>query len=74
MKKFIIRPYRIQELGLHYFPYSTPNSASQQLMRWVYYNPYLMKDLEKTSYRVGQRILTPRQVSLIIEHLGEPGT
>lgn len=55
---FRIKAYGIQELGQMYFPNSTPRSASSQLKKWINHN--------------GQRILTPKQVRIMVKHLDPP--
>ena len=67
MKEFKIHAYGLQELALHYFPNSTPQSASTQLKKWMNKKKLLDK-LISAGYESGQKILTPRQVAAIIEH------
>ena len=62
----------IKELGQMYFPNSTSKSAASQLVRWLKYNKRLWTELTETGYYSGQRLLTPRQVSLVFQYLGEP--
>ena len=47
-------------------------SANTQLKRWIAYNRTLQDELNATGYRNGQRMLTPKQVGLIVYYLGEP--
>lgn len=61
----------MQELALLYFPQCTPRSASVQLKKWISH-PQLAEKLKNADYHNRQKILTPRQVRLIVEHLGEP--
>ena len=67
-----ITTYTLTELGSLYFPSSTARSASGQLKRWIRINRQLTDELRQAGYQTGQRYLTPLQVSLIIQHLGEP--
>lgn len=60
------------ELSLLYFPGSTPEVATNRLMRWVYGCSPLMEELEAAGYHRPQKLLTSRQVSLIFSHLGDP--
>ena len=60
------------ELALLYFPDSTVAVATNRLMRWVHDCPPLMEELEAVGYHRSQKLLTSRQVSLIIRHLGDP--
>ena len=55
-----------------YFPNSTSKSAGAQLIRWIKFNQQLWLELANAGYRSGQRLMTPRQVSLIYQYLGEP--
>ena len=72
MTDFIIRAYGWQELAIGYAPDLTPESAAKRLSAWVAYNKALVRALEETGWRKGQRVLTPRQVGIIVEYLGEP--
>lgn len=71
MENFVIRAYGLQELGLLYFPHNTPASASGQLKRWMSKTQLYYK-LVEAGYESGQKILTPRQVEIIVLHIGEP--
>ncbi len=62
-----------KELSLLYAPSLTPESAKNRLCRWLHYNSALMHELVTTTdYREQQRLLTSRQVQIIVKHLGEP--
>ena len=63
---FRIRAYGLQELAMLYFPNSAPRSASAQLKRWIMRNPVLLSRLLEAGYYHGQRILTPRQVRVVV--------
>lgn len=67
-----IKGYSFKEVAGMYFPGSTAQSASVQLRRWIKLNKQLTDALEETGLVSRQRILTPRQVGLIFEYLGEP--
>ncbi|MCD8041514.1 MAG: DUF4248 domain-containing protein [Tannerellaceae bacterium] len=69
---FVIKAYGLQELALLYFPSNTPGSAAGQLKKWLTVNKKLMAELEQADYYSGQRLFTPRQIAIIIEHLGPP--
>lgn len=60
------------ELSLLYFPDSMPAVATNRLMRWIHGCPLLMEELEAAGYHRSQKLLTFRQVSLIVRHLGDP--
>ena len=63
--------FGVKELALLYFPNSTPSSARAQLNRWIN-DTILIQKLKLANYRKGQHIFTPRQVEIIIQHLGYP--
>ena len=69
---FKIRPYTKKELALAYFPDSSPHSAVNHLMTWIYRCKPIMAQLLATGYEKTSKGFTPRQVRLITEHLGEP--
>lgn len=71
-RSFKIRSYGYGELALMYFPNSTKNSASVQLRRWIRYSIQLGNELNQTGFKPGQKILTPKQVQIIVYNLGEP--
>ena len=62
----------IKELSAMYFPHSSIRSAGVQLKRWLVYNKPLVQALTDAGYYNGQKILTPKQVTLVFEYLGEP--
>jgi hypothetical protein len=71
-KGFVIRSYGYGELALLYFPNSTKKSATTQLRRWIRRNQELRNTLVKQGFAERQRILTPRQVEVVVQFLGEP--
>ena len=62
----------MKELCAMYFPHSSQASAGVQLKRWISYNGKLNGALTEAGYRNGQKLLTPLQVSLLFQYLGEP--
>ena len=64
--------YSMKELAGLYFPPRSPRVATTQLRRWINRNNDLTEALAQTGLKKGQRLLTPRQVALILEYLGEP--
>jgi hypothetical protein len=70
--QFKIRSYGYGELALLYFPNSTKKSASVQLRRWILFNKKLNEELNEFGFKPGMRILTPKQIQIIIKHIGEP--
>ena len=70
--QFKIRSYGYGELALLYFPNSNKRSASTQLGRWLRQNEKLKIQLLELGYKPKKKILTPNQVKIIIELIGEP--
>lgn len=60
------------DLALQYNPALTPAYALVILNRWIAHYPGLLSRLEETGYTKKQKILTPSQVRLITDALGEP--
>jgi hypothetical protein len=71
-KAFVLRSYGYGELALLYFPNSTKKSATTQLRRWIRRNVELHRTLNQLGFAERQRILTPRQVEVVIRFMGEP--
>lgn len=71
-EKFKIRSYGYGELAQLYFPNNTPKSASVQLRTWIQLNEKLKSELSATGFTPGKKVLTPKQVELIVFYLGEP--
>ena len=72
MDDFIIRTYTKKELALMYFPDSMPSTAVNHLMAWIHRCTPLWQQLQQMGYYTSSKVLTPRQVKAIVEHLGEP--
>ena len=72
MEDFKIRSYGWQELAILYAPALTPESAGKRLSSWIRFNPKLTHELQESGWKKGQRVLTPLQVRIIIQYLGEP--
>lgn len=74
MDNFKIRSYTKKELALKYFPTaSTPHAAVNHLMAWIKRCTELYESLMEIGYQKNAKYFTPREVKLIVEHLGEPG-
>lgn len=63
---------RKSKLARLYFPELPPHQACNRLRRWIMRCLPLQEELRKTNYSPTQRLLTPRQRSLITHYLGEP--
>jgi hypothetical protein len=70
--KFIVRAYGFGELAQLYFPNITKKSASTQLRKWIKSDRFLSKELSEVGYKFSQRVLSPKQVEVIIKILGIP--
>lgn len=71
-ENFKIRTYSFCELAKLYFPHVANKSATKQLRKWLNFNQRLSQRLSDAGYQGVQRIITPAQVRIIIEELGEP--
>lgn len=72
MKTFEIKSYGYSELAVRYLPTINKKSASNQFRKWIKLNHKLYDELKSYGFIPNQKILTPRQVSIIIQYLGEP--
>ena len=70
--QFAIKAYSKRELAMLYFPDIEPESATRQLQLWIDRCTALSDALRASNYIHRQRILTPKQVRLIVDYLGEP--
>lgn len=66
------RTFGLKELATLYFPDIAPASASIRLKHWIMTMPQLLERLKKTNYRTSARILSPKQVTIIVDEFGEP--
>jgi len=60
------------ELAALYFPHVSPANALRSFMRLINSHLCLMEELRKANYRKNSHVLTPRQVNIIIQNLGDP--
>ena len=70
--KFIVRAFGFGELAQLYFPNITKKSASTQLRKWIESDKFLRKQLVQSGYKFSQRLLTPRQVEILMTLIGKP--
>jgi len=71
-EQFRIRCYSKTELGLLYTPHCTKKHVWRVMHNWIIRCKPLNEALLATGLSPSSRILSPRQVQLIVEHLGEP--
>ena len=71
---FTVRCYSKSELAMMYFPELSQEMASQKLKRWIRRCTPLMGELAECGFSTSscRKDLTPREVRLIVRHLGEP--
>ena len=67
------RCYSKKQLATLYFPDTTPDTSVRHLFAWIKRCRPLMEQLLSLGYRPAQRVLSPAQVGVIIDFLGEPG-
>lgn len=60
------------EIAWQYSPDAPLSTALNRLSRWIKGDSELYSKLKRAGYRDSQRLLTPHQVKLIYEYLGEP--
>ena len=60
------------ELAMRYYPCVSPCTAVRNLRLTLAQTPGLMQALEAAGYSKKQKLLTPRQVEIIEQHLGVP--
>lgn len=72
MKEFEIKAYGKSELAMMYMPHLMPSSALRTLNNWIGRNHELQQALKHAGWTLKTHILTPLQVRIITEYLGEP--
>ena len=71
--EFAVKAYGKSELALMYFP--TANSAHtavNHLMSWINRCTVLKKRLKEVGYQKSAKFFTPKEVALIVDHIGNP--
>jgi hypothetical protein len=71
-EKFKIKSYGYGELAMLYFPDCTKKSASVQFRRWILFDKRLESELLNAGFSPGKKILTPKQVEIVVAIIGEP--
>ncbi|MDR1938864.1 MAG: DUF4248 domain-containing protein [Tannerellaceae bacterium] len=69
---FRIKCYGLSELAILYNPGVLPGTALKRLNVWIQRHARLSADLTNAGWSKGTRLLNPRQVSIIVQHLGAP--
>ena len=71
-EEFKIRTYTKVELACLYNPDMAIPGALRTLSRWMSGSNRLSEELSLLEYKKRNRTFTPRQIKVIVEHLGEP--
>jgi hypothetical protein len=71
-EKFRIRSYGFGELAQLYFPSISKKSAAAQFRRWIRTSKTILPMLENLGYKIGNRLLTPAHVKVLVDEFGEP--
>jgi len=71
-EKFRIRSYGFGELAQMYFPSISKKSAAAQFRRWIRSSTTVLPMLENLGYKIGNRLLTPAHVKVLVDEFGEP--
>lgn len=71
-KSFQIKAMGLGELASYYFPGEEKSKCYRKLWSWIKQSETLQSNLNEAGYKPFQKILTPKQVRVIVEHLGEP--
>lgn len=73
MNNFVIREYGKSELAMLYFQKAqTAKGALSNLNSWINQNRKLKAALRDCGMSPAAKSYTPKEVALIIEHIGEP--
>ena len=70
--QFKIKSYGFGELAQMYFPSISKKSAAAQLRRWIRTSKTVLPMLENLGYKIGNRLLTPAHVRVLVDEFGEP--
>lgn len=66
------RAWGVSEFAQLYFPGHTPVAAYKTMWKWIRNSRGLKAKLEAAGWVKFQKLYTPKQVAVLIEHLGEP--
>lgn len=61
-----------KQVACLYAPCSSPKSASKKLGVWIRKNKDLVDALVKAGWQPYRKVLTPKQVNIIVSFLGSP--
>ena len=69
---FTLRSYTKAELAHLYNPGMTYECALHTFRRWLNRVPELYVELKRNGYQPQKHVLSPKQVKIIVQYLGEP--
>lgn len=69
---FELRTYTKQELAKLYFPDYPKKTAGRYMARWINESKSLLQKLTRNGYTITSKVLTPKQIRIIVEHIGYP--
>lgn len=72
MENFKLQTYPKAELAMLYSPHSGPDTAVQNLYRWMKRNQALMNELNEMGYNKYRHCFLRKEVEVIVKYLGEP--
>lgn len=66
------RAWGVSEFAQLYFPGQTPVVAYKRMWEWIRVSRGLKAKLEAAGWVKFQKLYTPKQVAVLVDHLGEP--
>lgn len=72
LTEFKVKAYGKADLAMLYNPQMCAREALRTLTRWMVRNEELYRELIAIGYKKSCKILTPKEVGIIINYLGEP--
>ena len=73
MEEFKIKSYAKAELAMLYFPdAASKHTAVSHLMSWIKRNTRLWQQLHEQGYNRNAKFFSSREVTMIVEAIGEP--
>lgn len=70
--EFKVKSYSKMELARLYNPVLCDRVAARTFLQWIDRNVELTKRLLETGFKRTDRMITPKQVEIIVHYLGEP--
>lgn len=61
-----------KRLACSFIPDLTPENALRLFRKWIYEDEELYNELKKENYKNTAHYFSPRQIEIIIKHMGSP--